>query len=499
MYTTLSISNNSVRVLSVKGKRINKWGNATLTAGLVRDGLITQPDIVGKAIRDLFKSTKIPRENVIVSISGLAFTYRFLNLPLLKQDSLEEAILRGFKREISLPLEDLYLTWQVLPGGEDEQTYFVIGVSRYLVDALTQTLEAAGLEPYVMDIQPLALARVANRASCIIASLESDCYDIIIIADGFLTVVHTISPRGEGATLEDNLRRLVDELTKTVNFYQSSNPNNRLPDEIPLLLTGELAEDAATRELLQSITEYTVEPLVPPLEIPSGIPADSFAVNMGLALKKSAPQKPDKEATISYHDTDINILAAKLRKPKKPQTPLKKIILGVFLAIAIIFLYPLYQGKAKLVDDNSYLESRLQRVSHELNLSGLIAAEAEITENTTQELTVRLEKIQEIQEEILSPRGVFTDNFQTVTGGLPEQLYITSVDIDKETIIIEGEADTVFTVIDYVTELENKGLFKEVTITELDEESSIPDETEEEEAIEDILTFITFKITIVKY
>jgi len=482
----------------MKGKRVYKWGTATLAAGLVRDGLITQPEIVGVTIRDLFKSIKVPREKVIVSISGLAFTYRFLNLPQLKQDLLEEAILRGFKKEISLPLEDLYLSWQALPGEEDEQTYFVLGISRYLIDALVQTLEAAGVEPYVMDIQPLALARVAKRANGIIASLEPECFDIVIIADGFLTVVHTISPRGEGATLEDNIRRLADELTKTVTFYQSNNPNNKLPVDIPLLLTGELAEDTATQELLQSMTEYTVEPLVPALEIPSDIPVASYAVNMGLALKKLPRKKPDKEESVRYHDTNINILSAKLRKPKKPQTPLKIALLGAFLVVAIILLYPLYQGKENLSDDNSYLDSRLQRVSRELSLAGLIAAEAEITENTTQELTVRLEAIQEVQGDILSPLGAFTENFQAVTGELPQQLYLTSVEIDREIIVIEGEADNVFTVVDYIIELENMGLFTEVSITELDEASPVLDETEEEEPVEEILTFITFKITIIK-
>ena len=177
---------------------------------------------------------------------------------------------------------------------------------------------------------------------------------------------------------------------------------------------------------------------------------------------------------------------------------MKIILLGTLLAVAIIFLYPLYQSKENISDDNSYLESRLQRVSRELNLSGLIATEAEITENVTQELTVRLESIQEVQGEILSPRGVFTENLQAVTEELPEKLYLALVDIDKEMIIIEGEADSVFTVIDYVTELENKGLFSEVSITELDEESVIPDETEEEETLEEIPTFITFKITIIK-
>jgi len=237
---------------------------------------------------------------------------------------------------------------------------------------------------------------------------------------------------------------------------------------------------------------------VPALDFPSDIPVASYAVNMGLALKKLPKKKPDKEEAVHYHDTNINILSAKLRKPKKPQTPLKIILLGVFLAVAIIFLYPLYQIKEKLSDNNLYLESRLQRVSRELNLSSLIAAEAEITENTTQELTVRLDTIQEVQGDILSPRGAFTENFQAVTGELPEQLYLTSVEIDKEIIIIEGEADNVFTVVDYVSELENKGLFTEVSITELDEENPILDETGEEETLEEIQTFNPFKITIIK-
>jgi Tfp pilus assembly PilM family ATPase/Tfp pilus assembly protein PilN len=498
MHITLSISNNSIRVLAVKGNRAYKWGNADLKPGLVRDGLIMRPDMVGKAIGDLFKSIKVRREKVIVSISGLSFTYRLLNLPWLKPDAQEEAILRGFKREISLPPEELYLSWQPFTGDENEQTFFVVGVSRQLIDALVATLEAAGVEPYIMDIQPLALARAANRASCIIVSLERDCYDIVVIADGLLTVVHTISPRGEGATLEDNIQRLTGELTKTVTFYQSSNPNNRLPAAIPLLLTGELADDTATSALLQSMTEYKVEPLVPPLEIPSDIPVASYATNMGLALRKLTKIKPDKEETVPYHDVDINLLSAKLRKPKVPQTPLKSILLGVFVAIAIILLYPLYQSQVQLSDDNAFLESRLQRFSRELNLAGLVAAEAETTENMTQELTASLETTKEVQGDILSPRGIFTENFQAITGVLPQQLYLTSVETDKEIIIIEGEADSVFTVVDYATQLDNTGLFREVSITELDEDSLFSDETEIEETTEEAVLFIIFKITIIQ-
>ena len=258
-FTTLCISNTSIRILTVKGKHIHRWGSAALPEGLVHDGLITQPQAVADAINSLFKSLKIPREKIIVSISGLSFTYRFQNLPKMKPDSLDEAIRRGAKRDISIPLNELYLSWQFLTAYEEEQTYFLLGVSRHLVDALAKTLEAAGIEPHLMDIQPLALARAANYGNAIIVNLEPESYDIVIIADGIPMVIHTIIPRGKGAILEDNINRLADELSKATTFYQSNHPGNNLDDTMPLLLTGELADNEDAKTLLQSMTNYHVE------------------------------------------------------------------------------------------------------------------------------------------------------------------------------------------------------------------------------------------------
>ncbi|MCK4274719.1 MAG: hypothetical protein KAW90_07475, partial [Dehalococcoidales bacterium] len=84
MYVALNISNSSIQVLSLKGRQVKRWGSTELAGGLVRDGLVLQPQAVGEAIDALFKSTKIPRENVIISLAGLSFTYRFLSLPRMK-------------------------------------------------------------------------------------------------------------------------------------------------------------------------------------------------------------------------------------------------------------------------------------------------------------------------------------------------------------------------------------------------------------------------------
>ena len=92
MQVTLSISTGSIKILTAKDRQVKKWGSLPLESGLVRDVLILQPQAVGEAIDALFKSIKAPRERVITSLTGLSFTYRFLNRPRMKSVLLEEAI-----------------------------------------------------------------------------------------------------------------------------------------------------------------------------------------------------------------------------------------------------------------------------------------------------------------------------------------------------------------------------------------------------------------------
>jgi type IV pilus assembly protein PilM len=498
MYVTLNISNSSIRILAVKGRQVNKWGSTDLKAGLVRDGFIMQPEAVGEVIDALFKSTGIPKEKVITSLSGLSFTYRFISLPKMKSGLLEEAIQRAAKKEISLPLNELYLCWQPVPGSEDEQSFFVLGVSRHLVDAMIQTLRVAGVEPYLMDLQPLALARAANRSNAIVTNLEPECYDIVIITDGLPTVIHTISPRGEGATLDDNIHRLADELTKTVAFYQSSHPKNHLGPATPLLLTGLLATEVTTQGLLQSEIEYPIEPLIPALEFSSDLPVASYAASMGLALKK-IPQKPaGKGDKVYFHDIDINILSGKFRKPKAPLVPRRYVVLWALLLIAVALIYPLYQGKSQLGVKNTELESRLNEASRELNLATLVAEETTLKEDTITEITASTENLTMINQSLLSTRGDFTDDFQLVSSALPPELYLTSVEIDRYLVKVQGETENVFAVIDYATTLETLEAFSEVRITELDETFVTINETDNSKAIQEDISIITFEILIKK-
>lgn len=498
MYVALNISNTSIKLLSLQGRKVKKWGSLDLEEGLVRDGLILNPQAVGKAIISLFKSTRIPKENVIISLAGLPFTYRFLDLPVMKPALLDDAIMRATAKEISMPLEELYLSWKSLPPRGKDQPFFILGVARHIIDAAVETLHIAGIKPYLMDIRPLALARAASRANAIVVNMDTDCYDIVFIADGLPKVIHSLSPRGEDATLEDNIQRLVGGLAKTVAFYQSSNPESQPGTNTPLLLTGELADEVMESSLLQSEVEYPVEQLISPVDYPSDFTAAPYAVNIGLALKRTQLKPASKEETTRLYDININIFEGKYRKKKAPPIPARKIILGTVLALAVIALYPLYQTRSDINAENADMQTELQGITRELNLANLAIEQTTLTRETIDELLVRIESLQTANSNILITRGDFTENLNTVNGAQPTGTSFTTIAISNYEITVYGGADNVFTVVDYARALEETEAFQEVRIVRLDEGvTDIPGSSDNETAtVEDNL--IEFEILINK-
>jgi len=466
MYVTLNISATSIRLLSVKGKQIQKWVSMPLAPGLVRDGAILQPKALGAAINALFNSMKVPKKRVITSLTGLSFTYRILSLPRMNSDLLEEAILRGARKEIPLPLEELYLSWQAIGARPDELDFFVLGVPQNLIDAMVETVAETGIKHCIMDLKPLALARAANRGNALIVDFEAECFDIVLVADGIPAIMHTITPR-EGASIEDNIGQLTRELSKTVEFYNSSRPENPLSHTTPLLLTGELSTDA-TNKLIQAETEYPVELLTPPLESPPYLPVTSYITNMGLALKEM-PQTPTSKGEVTpFRDVNLDILSGKQRAIAPP-VPLRRRLAPLAIIIVIGLLFPMYHINSQAGAETARLQTELSSVSQELRESRLTSIEVSEIEDTISEVAAEVDVLKEEHQDILSDRGYFTNTLSFVAYALPSQAYFTYIEVGTDHITVNGKADSSLTVIDYAMALERRGEFSEIRIAELNE------------------------------
>ena len=470
MYVTLSISSSDIRFLAMKGRRVKKWGSMPLEPGLVRDGDILNPQKVGRAISDLFQSMEIPRENVIASVTGLSFTYRTLSLPRMKSAITSEAIYRAAAKEMPLPLDELYLSWQVTSREGDEVSYFVLGVPRNLIDAVKETLVEAGIRSYLIDLKPLALTRAANQADGLIAALEADCFDIILVARGIPIIMHTITPREGGASLEDNVRRLVDGLSKTIEFHNSTHPENPLNPQTPLFLAGQLMVDTGILEILRTQIEYPVEILTPPIEFPPHLPVALYATNMGLALREVSPKTVTR-----FREMSFKVLPDK-RKAKAKTMPWRYLFPALALLVIGALLLPLYQMRKGAVAETTALRAELTGISQELRLAREAADKARQEEEeikaAIEEVTAEIAALEEERLDILGDVGDFTVNLEVVSqasSSVPSWLAVTSIGIGEGQIIVEGEAEDPFSVVGYVTSLEAQGDFSEVRIAEIGE------------------------------
>jgi Tfp pilus assembly protein PilN len=476
MYTALNIGSKNIKVLTLNGKRVKTWSSLDIAGGLVRDGEILKPKEVGEAIDALFKSSGALRNNVIASVAGLPLTYRYIKLPKLNASQAEEAILRALKKEITLPLDELYIAWQPTLNKGEEQEYFVAGMPRNTVDTLLQTLEIAKVEPYLIDLRGLALARVANRSNVIIVNMEPDCFDIVAVTNGQPSVLHIVTPRGEGTTLEDNISQLANELTKITAFNQINSQNTQLSPATPLLLTGELAAEAMVSGLLQAQIEFQIEPLVPPVDFPKNLPVAEYTCTIGLALKKTALKPSVDGGAARFQDIDIDILAAKQRKPKAKTAGIKSLLPIIVLVAVICLLFPLMLARNQVIDQNQMLDTELTRINRLLEIAKVVDVQANETEATIADLTAQAAALKAANDSILGMRGYFGASLESATSNMPSTLYFTLIDISKDSITITGEADSTTTVIQYAQSLEAAGLFKEVRITQMDNSvATMPD------------------------
>ena len=294
------IDDSAIRLLSVAGRKPRQWATEPLDAGLVRDGFIVDEPAVAARIRTLWAKEQPGSQRVIAGISGINCLYRFLTLPELPKAVMPEAIRRETARALGVPLEQLYVSWQTLHGKPDETLVYVAAAPRTTVDSIIRTLKKANLNPYMMDIAPLALARATAEPSALIVDLQPAGLDVVVKMGGMPEVIRSVSVSRASATAE-RVGVVRQELQRAVTFYNSSHTDAPVADDIPILVAGELGEQPDLWTGLLGRAERRIEALQPPLESPEGFVPSVYAPLIGLVLKQTAGKTVEGFSRINFN------------------------------------------------------------------------------------------------------------------------------------------------------------------------------------------------------
>jgi type IV pilus assembly protein PilM len=135
-------------------------GSTILPEGAVDDGTLNEPEVVATAIDDLFKNLKIKKKKVGFSISGYSVIVKKVNLAVMSEEMMEEHILTEAEQYIPFDIQDVYLDFQDLRTGteENERTdVMLVAAKKDIVDDYLNMLESIGLQATIVDVDGFAL------------------------------------------------------------------------------------------------------------------------------------------------------------------------------------------------------------------------------------------------------------------------------------------------------------------------------------------------------
>jgi len=460
--TTIYIDDSAIWLLVAKGREAQKWASSPLEPGLVKNGVILNEDALANKVRELWRGEGIGSRRVIVAISGINCLYRLITLPELSKELLPEAVRREAGRALGVSLEEVYLSWQTLPSLKGETLIYLAASPKNAVDGLISALRKAGLDPYLMDLKPLAIARCATEARAIIVDVQPSSFDTIIMTEGIPQVVRSV-PLIQEAAFEEKASFIREELDRAITFYNAGHMDRPIESAVPLLVSGELAQQEDAWQLLVRGQERRVQVLPLPMAFPEDFPPGQYTTNIGLALKEVLASE---KGAIAYSLVNFNALPEAYRpKPRK---------------LSDILFMPTIVGGLALLALGAFLN--ISTSMHNDDLRAQLAAinqRAISMHVTAQEIAALSQEIASLEATVSSfdstlrqfevERDEINADLSQVNSSLPGTVDLQSVNHGGDSLTLTGKGEHRDAVFRYARSLRASGRFPLVVITEMTE------------------------------
>lgn len=463
--TTIFIRDDSINLLVMQGNRVEKWAIMPLEPGLVSQGLIADEAQVAAKIKELLKLQELKSIKIIAGISGHESVYRIITLPELPEAVMPEAVKREAKRVIPMPLEEVYLSYQAVTIAKGETIVFLAAYPRKIADTLYKTLTQAGLQPYLMDLAPLALCRTVNQPRSIIVNQRADHLDIIVMSNQVPQLIRRLSIPRETESQAEMLATVTEEVDRTIIFYNSSHQEETLDEAVPMFVCGDLAREPENWQELESKSTHPVSILPSPVESPVGFDANEFMVNIGLGLKEVLPESGEGNYSLINMNTLPDVY---LPKPARISNILAPIAITIGLGI-LVYLGILVINQSNHIDVlNSELVNLEDLVVAENQEVAALQGEIELITPQITELEVTTSIFDSTHNALEETRTKINENMGEIVSLLPGTLDLTVVDHTSELITVAGISPNESGIFSYARALRNSGRFSIVVLSSIE-------------------------------
>ena len=154
---------------ALKAVQVEKSGNmwrishaavAPTPADCIRDGVVTDSETLGAALKQMLRNAGITATDAHIAAAGGSVFVRVVQFPKMPEAVLRKSIKYEASRYVPGSIEDSFIEFEIIgPVNENQMNVMIVAAPREIVDSRVRACEAAGLEVESVDIEVFAAYR----------------------------------------------------------------------------------------------------------------------------------------------------------------------------------------------------------------------------------------------------------------------------------------------------------------------------------------------------
>lgn len=206
----LDIGSHSIKVVQLRheNKRfiLQAFGKANTPPNALSSDAPLDQDALSEAVKNVVKDSKITAANVAVAFPESAIFTRVIEVPVMGDKELANALQWEAEQYIPLPLKDVKLSWQILsrPSAKDasaKMSVFLVAAPNTLIDRYVSLLRQAKLNPVAFETETIAIKRALvdgrdTGPTTLVISIGATTTDLAIVSGGVTSFTRSIATGG---------------------------------------------------------------------------------------------------------------------------------------------------------------------------------------------------------------------------------------------------------------------------------------------------------------
>lgn len=232
-------------------------GKQKIGEGIIKEGEIIDEESLVKIIKEGISSVKGEKLNTKYVACSLPEEQGFLQIiqmPRIRKEELKKAVRYEAENYIPLPIDEVYLDSEIIPPIHNHLDHFdilIVAFPKKIVDPYIYCLKRAGLQPVVLELESLAVARALVKK-------EVSPHSMLLIDLG-MSKTNFIVFSGYSVRFTSSIPVFSQEITQAVARNLNAEPEEAEKLKLKYGLKGKQSEGRKVREALIPVLTDLVE------------------------------------------------------------------------------------------------------------------------------------------------------------------------------------------------------------------------------------------------